>query len=56
MANVHHVTAWAGRTKYKAAWFLLSSFVFRVSGLNLQPISAKYGLLSWLKPSDEIGL
>jgi len=24
MATVRHVTAWAGRTKYQAAWFLLN--------------------------------
>jgi len=24
MATVSHVTAWAGRTKYQAAWFLLN--------------------------------
>jgi len=24
MATVPHVTAWAGRTKYQAAWFLLN--------------------------------
>jgi hypothetical protein len=24
MATVHHVTAWAGRTKYQATWFLLN--------------------------------
>jgi len=24
MATVGHVTAWAGRTKYQAAWFLLN--------------------------------
>jgi len=24
MATVHHVTAWAGCTKYQAAWFLLN--------------------------------
>jgi len=25
MATVPHVTAWAGRTKYQAAWFLFNS-------------------------------
>jgi len=24
MATLRHVTAWAGRTKYQAAWFLLN--------------------------------
>jgi len=24
MATVRHVTAWAGRTKYQTAWFLLN--------------------------------
>jgi len=24
MATVHHVTAWAGRKRYQAAWFLLN--------------------------------
>jgi len=24
MATVRHVTAWAGRTKHQAAWFLLN--------------------------------
>jgi hypothetical protein len=24
MSTVRHVTAWAGRTKYQAAWFLLN--------------------------------
>jgi len=24
MTTVRHVTAWAGRTKYQAAWFLLN--------------------------------
>jgi len=24
MATVRHVTAWVGRTKYQAAWFLLN--------------------------------
>jgi len=24
MATVRHVTAWAGRTKYQATWFLLN--------------------------------
>jgi len=25
MATVRHITAWAGRTKFQAAWFLLNS-------------------------------
>jgi len=59
MANVRHVTAWAERMKYQAAWFMLNIVhKLSVSCLSAQPkpISAKHGLLSWLKPSNEIRL
>ena len=59
MANVCHVTACVGRTNYQASWFLLNR-VYKLSvsclSAQLEPISAKYGLGSWLKPSDEIRL
>ena len=38
MATVRHVTAWAGRTKFQAAWFLLN----RVYRLMPAPVVARF--------------
>jgi hypothetical protein len=35
MATVRHVTAWAGRTKYQAAWFLLNRVYHPVIDLEI---------------------
>jgi hypothetical protein len=34
MATVPHVTAWAGRTKYQAAWFLLNKVYMQFYGIS----------------------
>jgi len=36
MATVHHVSAWAGWTKYRAAWFLLNRVYKDSATLTLQ--------------------
>jgi len=35
MATIGHVTAWAGRMKYQAAWFLLNRMYMRPALLEL---------------------
>jgi len=37
MATVRHVTAWVGRTKYQAAWFLLNRVYNTAKGQSVTP-------------------
>jgi hypothetical protein len=43
MATVHHVTAWAGRTKYQAARVLLK-WVYLLSYCRFQTLKIKMNL------------
>jgi hypothetical protein len=41
MATVRHVTAWAGRTKFQAAWFLLNRVYLHSHTPSLRGASIK---------------
>jgi len=51
MATVRHVTAWAGRTNYQAAWFLLSRVRFFIHSSNSRTlykgIPVNYTRIPW---------
>ena len=46
MATVRHVTAWAGRTKYQAAWFFVERIVRLIGYIN--PYQKRWEELMWL--------